>query len=289
MIRRKTMTATILSGKELATKKREQLKLEVERLKAEGVSPKLVIILVGNDPASISYIKGKQKASEETGVDFHLDHLPESTSEEELVKLIEHYNEKEDVDGILVQLPLPDHINEKTVIETISPEKDVDGFHPINVGRMLTGQEAFLPCTPAGIVEMIKAADIELAGKHVVVVGRSNIVGKPVGQLLLNENATVTYCHSKTGDLKKFTSEADVLIVAVGRANMITSEHIKDGAVVIDVGVNRLETGKLVGDVAFDEAINKASVITPVPGGVGPMTITMLVSNTVISANKRLS
>lgn len=283
------MAATIISGKELAFEKRQQLKMEVEHLKSQGVSPKLVIILVGNDPASLSYIKGKQKASEETGVDFHLEHLPEDTEEEQLLQLIEQYNSNEEVDGILVQLPLPKHINEKTVIERISPDKDVDGFHPINVGRMMTGQEAFLPCTPAGIVEMIKAAKIDLAGKHVVVIGRSNIVGKPVGQLLLNENATVTYCHSKTNDLKKFTSQADILIVAVGKANLIKSEYIKEGAVVIDVGVNRLDTGELVGDVDFNEAMHKASVITPVPGGVGPMTITMLVSNTVLSAKKRLS
>ncbi|WP_243290198.1 bifunctional methylenetetrahydrofolate dehydrogenase/methenyltetrahydrofolate cyclohydrolase FolD [Bacillus sp. FJAT-47783] len=283
------MTATIISGKELAFEKRQQLKAEVEKLKEQGVTPKLVIILVGDDPASLSYIKGKQKASEETGVAFHLEHLAEHTSQDELLQLIDRYNCDEEVDGILVQLPLPNHIEEKAVIERISPEKDVDGFHPINIGKMMIGQETFLPCTPAGIVEMIKSANIEIAGKHVVVVGRSNIVGKPVGQLLLNEHATVTYCHSRTNDIKKYTSDADILIVAVGKANMITNEHIKEGAAVIDVGVNRLENGKLAGDVDFEHAKSKASAITPVPGGVGPMTITMLVYNTVMSAKKRLS
>jgi len=283
------MTATIIDGKKLAYQKRMELKKEVESLKEKGIIPKLVIILVGNDPASISYIKGKKKASEETGVEFKLEHLEESTSEQELLQLIEKYNQDKEVDGILVQLPLPKHISEKAVIEKISPEKDVDGFHPINVGRMMTGQEAFLPCTPAGIVELIKSANIDLAGKHVVVVGRSNIVGKPVGQLLLNEHSTITYCHSKTKDLQSFTNQADILIVAVGKANFLSDEYIKKDAVVIDVGVNRLESGKLVGDVDFDKVKEKASYITPVPGGVGPMTITMLVYNTVLSAKKRLS
>jgi len=283
------MTATIIDGKKLAYQKRMELKKEVESLKEKGIIPKLVIILVGNDPASISYIKGKKKASEETGVEFKLEHLEESTSEQELLQLIEKYNQDKEVDGILVQLPLPNHISEKAVIEKISPEKDVDGFHPINVGRMMTGQEAFLPCTPAGIVELIKSANIDLSGKHVVVVGRSNIVGKPVGQLLLNEHSTITYCHSKTKDLQSFTNQADILIVAVGKANFLSDEYIKKDAVVIDVGVNRLESGKLVGDVDFDKVKEKASYITPVPGGVGPMTITMLVYNTVLSAKKRLS
>ncbi|RZI52898.1 bifunctional methylenetetrahydrofolate dehydrogenase/methenyltetrahydrofolate cyclohydrolase FolD [Aeribacillus pallidus] len=282
------MVATIIDGKELAKEMRSELKKEVEQLKEKGVTPGLAIILVGNNPASLSYIKGKQKASEEIGVSFKLEHLEESISQEELLEVIEKYNQDDRYDGILVQLPLPDHIDETAVIEKISPEKDVDGFHPINVGRMMTGQDAFLPCTPAGIVEMIKSANIEIAGKHVVVVGRSNIVGKPVGQLLLNENATVTYCHSKTKNLREHTIQGDILIVAVGRPYFIGADHIKEGAVVIDVGVNRLENGKLVGDVKFDEAKEKASAITPVPGGVGPMTITMLVYNTVKSAKKRV-
>ncbi|REJ25402.1 MAG: bifunctional methylenetetrahydrofolate dehydrogenase/methenyltetrahydrofolate cyclohydrolase FolD [Bacillaceae bacterium] len=282
------MVATIIDGKELAKEMRSELKKEVEQLKEKGVTPGLAIILVGNNPASLSYIKGKQKASEEIGVSFKLEHLEESISQEELLEVIEKYNQDDRYDGILVQLPLPDHIDETAVIEKISPEKDVDGFHPINVGRMMTGQDAFLPCTPAGIVEMIKSANIEIAGKHVVVVGRSNIVGKPVGQLLLNENATVTYCHSKTKNLREHTIQGDILIVAVGCPHFIGADHIKEGAVVIDVGVNRLENGKLVGDVKFDEAKEKASAITPVPGGVGPMTITMLVYNTVKSAKKRV-
>lgn len=282
------MTAAIISGKELAKEKRSELKKEVEQLQKKGITPGLVIILVGNNPASLSYIKGKQKASEETGVSFKLEHLDETVSQEQLLELIDHYNHDDRFDGILVQLPLPKHIDEKAVIEKISPEKDVDGFHPINIGRMMTGQDAFLPCTPAGIVEMIKSANIDIAGKHVVVVGRSNIVGKPVGQLLLNEHATVTYCHSKTKNLRDITTQADILIVAVGRPQLIGADDIKEGAVVIDVGVNRLENGKLVGDVNFAEAKEKASVITPVPGGVGPMTITMLVYNTIKSAKKRL-
>ncbi|MED4400879.1 bifunctional methylenetetrahydrofolate dehydrogenase/methenyltetrahydrofolate cyclohydrolase FolD [Metabacillus fastidiosus] len=282
------MTATIISGKELAKQKRLDLAKEVEQLKSEGVTPKLVVILVGDNPASVSYVTGKQKAAEEIGIEFTLENFPTTLSENGLLDVIEKYNNDDAVHGILVQLPLPDHINETAVIEKISPLKDVDGFHPINVGRMMTGQDCFLPCTPAGIVEMIKSVGIDLTGKNVVVVGRSNIVGKPVGQLLLNENATVTYCHSKTKDLQQFTKEADVLVAAVGIANFIKGEDIKPGAVVIDVGVNRLDTGKLCGDVDFEEAKSVASYLTPVPGGVGPMTITMLAHNTVQSAKNEL-
>ncbi|MGG3889199.1 bifunctional methylenetetrahydrofolate dehydrogenase/methenyltetrahydrofolate cyclohydrolase FolD [Metabacillus fastidiosus] len=282
------MTATIISGKELAKQKRLDLAKEVGQLKSEGVTPKLVVILVGDNPASVSYVTGKQKAAEEIGIEFTLENFPTTLSENGLLDVIEKYNNDDAVHGILVQLPLPDHINETAVIEKISPLKDVDGFHPINVGRMMTGQDCFLPCTPAGIVEMIKSVGIDLTGKNVVVVGRSNIVGKPVGQLLLNENATVTYCHSKTKDLQQFTKEADVLVAAVGIANFIKGEDIKPGAVVIDVGVNRLDTGKLCGDVDFEEAKSVASYLTPVPGGVGPMTITMLAHNTVQSAKNEL-
>ncbi|MED4530661.1 bifunctional methylenetetrahydrofolate dehydrogenase/methenyltetrahydrofolate cyclohydrolase FolD [Metabacillus fastidiosus] len=282
------MTATIISGKELAQQKRLDLAKDVEQLKSEGVTPKLVVILVGDNPASVSYVTGKQKAAEEIGIEFTLENFPTTLSENGLLDVIEKYNNDDAVHGILVQLPLPDHINETAVIEKISPLKDVDGFHPINVGRMMTGQDCFLPCTPAGIVEMIKSVGIDLTGKNVVVVGRSNIVGKPVGQLLLNENATVTYCHSKTKDLQQFTKEADVLVAAVGIANFIKGEDIKPGAVVIDVGVNRLDTGKLCGDVNFEEAKSVASYLTPVPGGVGPMTITMLAHNTVQSAKNEL-
>lgn len=280
------MTASIISGKELAQEKRRQLAEEVKGLKEQGITPGLTIILVGDNPASLSYIKGKQKASEEIGVAFKLEHFSEKMTEEELLNVIDTYNEDDSCHGILVQLPLPEHISEKAVIEKISPEKDVDGFHPLNVGQMMVGQDTFLPCTPAGIVEMIKSAGIEISGKHVVVVGRSNIVGKPAGILLLNEHATVTYCHSRTPNLKEMTRQADILIAAVGKANFITGDHLKDGAAVIDVGVNRLDTGKLCGDVVFEDAMNKASHITPVPGGVGPMTITMLAHNVVKSAKK---
>ncbi|WLR43883.1 bifunctional methylenetetrahydrofolate dehydrogenase/methenyltetrahydrofolate cyclohydrolase FolD [Bacillus carboniphilus] len=281
------MSATIISGKDVAKDKRTQLKKKVEEIRSQGVVPKLIIILVGNDPASLSYIKGKKKAAEETGVDFTLEHLDEGTTEATLLQLIDRYNNDNMVDGILVQLPLPAHIDETKVIEKISPEKDVDGFHPINIGRMMTQQDCFLPCTPAGILELIKTSDINISGKNAVIIGRSNIVGKPVGQMLLNEHATVTYCHSRTKNIEEFTKQADIVVVAVGIANFLPGNAIKEGAIVIDVGVNRLESGKLCGDVHFEEASEHAGHITPVPGGVGPMTITMLISNTVKAAEKR--
>ncbi|SDY56571.1 methylenetetrahydrofolate dehydrogenase (NADP+) / methenyltetrahydrofolate cyclohydrolase [Evansella caseinilytica] len=282
------MSAIIISGKELAKEKREQMKGKVKQLGGKGVVPGLAVILVGSDPASQSYVRSKQKACKEIGIHSELEELPETVSEKELLQKIHALNNAPHIHGILVQLPLPKHISEKAVIETIDPAKDVDGFHPINIGRMMTGQEAFLPCTPFGIVEMIKAQQIDIEGKHVVVVGRSNIVGKPVGQLLLNENATVTYCHSRTKNMKQHTKAADILVVAVGKAHFLNREYIKDGAVVIDVGVNRTEEGKLVGDVDFESAKETASHITPVPGGVGPMTITMLLHNTIISAERTL-
>ncbi|MDR9801021.1 bifunctional methylenetetrahydrofolate dehydrogenase/methenyltetrahydrofolate cyclohydrolase FolD [Bacillus paralicheniformis] len=282
------MTATIIDGKETAKEKRGQLAKEVEELKKQGVTPGLAVILIGDDPASLSYVRGKKKAAEAMGIRFQLDHFDASFSEQELLEVIDQYNQNNDFHGILVQLPLPDHISEQAVIERISPDKDVDGFHPLNVGKMLLGEDTFLPCTPAGIVELLKKTEIDLSGKEVVVVGRSNIVGKPVGQLLLNENATVTYCHSRTADITAHTKKADILIVAVGKANFIKADQMKEGAVVIDVGVNRLDNGKLVGDVEFEEAKEKASYITPVPGGVGPMTITMLAHNTVKSAKRTI-
>ncbi|MCY9264485.1 bifunctional methylenetetrahydrofolate dehydrogenase/methenyltetrahydrofolate cyclohydrolase FolD [Bacillus haynesii] len=282
------MTATIIDGKETAKEKRGQLAKEVEELKKQGVTPGLAVILIGDDPASLSYVRGKKKAAEAMGIRFQLDHFDASFSEQELLEVIDQYNQNDDFHGILVQLPLPDHISEQAVIERISPDKDVDGFHPLNVGKMLLGEDTFLPCTPAGIVELLKKTEIDLSGKEVVVVGRSNIVGKPVGQLLLNENATVTYCHSRTADITAHTKKADILIVAVGKANFIKADQMKEGAVVIDVGVNRLDNGKLVGDVDFEEAKEKASYITPVPGGVGPMTITMLTHNTVKSAKRTI-
>ncbi|WP_138415869.1 bifunctional methylenetetrahydrofolate dehydrogenase/methenyltetrahydrofolate cyclohydrolase FolD [Aquibacillus sediminis] len=280
------MTGEIIYGNELAANLREEMKQEVEQLKQKNITPSLTVILIGDDPASQSYVRGKQKASDKVGVDSELILLPESTTQQELVDRITKLNQDESVHGILVQLPLPNHIDEQVIIETIDPNKDVDGFHPVNIGRMMTGKDTFYPCTPYGIITMLKSKNIEIAGKHAVIVGRSNIVGKPVGQLLLNENATVTYCHSKTKDMKQYTRDADIVIVAVGKMHFITGDDIKDGAVVIDVGINRKEDGKLTGDVEFESAQQKASYITPVPKGVGPMTITMLLHNTIKSAKK---
>ncbi|MES5956646.1 bifunctional methylenetetrahydrofolate dehydrogenase/methenyltetrahydrofolate cyclohydrolase FolD [Bacillus fungorum] len=280
------MVAVIIKGNEVAEKKRTQLREEVVKLKEQGIVPGLAVILVGEDPASRSYVKGKEKGCEQVGIYSELIELPETITEERLLAEIDRLNGDDRINGILVQLPLPKHIEEKAIIERISPEKDVDGFHPISVGRMMTGQDTFLPCTPHGIVELVKETNLDISGKHVVVIGRSNIVGKPVGQLFLNENATVTYCHSKTQNMKELTKLADILIVAVGRPKMVTVDYIKEGAVVIDVGVNRLETGKLCGDVDFDNVLDVASYITPVPKGVGPMTITMLLHNTVESAKR---
>lgn len=281
------MTAELIAGKKLAQEKRDEMKKEIERLGKQGVVPGLAVIIVGNDPASRSYVRGKQKACKEVGIHSLLIEMPESTSESELLGKISELNIDDSIDGILVQLPLPAQIDEHIIIDAIAPEKDVDGFHPINVGKMMTGQPSLLPCTPHGIVEMVKSKQIEIEGKHVVVVGRSNIVGKPVGQLFLNENATVTYCHSRTKNLAEMTRQADILIVAVGKAHAIDGSYIKRGATVIDVGVNRLENGKLTGDVHFAEASEKAAYITPVPGGVGPMTITMLLYNTILAAKRR--
>ncbi|MGG3470920.1 bifunctional methylenetetrahydrofolate dehydrogenase/methenyltetrahydrofolate cyclohydrolase FolD [Neobacillus pocheonensis] len=283
------MTAEIINGKEIAAKKRLEIAEEVEKLKSKGVTPGLAVILVGNNDASRTYVKNKQKACEELGMNSLLIKMSEDVSEEELLSKIEELNGDPSIHGILVQLPIPKHIDEKRVIESISPLKDVDGFHPINIGRMMTGQNAFLPCTPYGILVLLEESGISIEGKHVVVVGRSNIVGKPVGQLLLNKNATVTYCHSKTKDLTKHTTQADILIAAVGIANFIKAEQVKEGAVVIDVGMNRNEEGKLCGDVAFNEVSEKAGYITPVPKGVGPMTITMLMYNTLKSASESIS
>jgi len=280
------MTAQIISGTELAKTIRAQLADEATALKANGIEPGLAVILVGDDPASHSYVKGKQKACAEIGIRSLLYKFPATVSEEELLAKIRELNADLTVHGILVQLPLPAHIREWSVIETIAPEKDVDGFHPVNVGKMMIGQPAFLPCTPHGVLVMVKSAGIDIAGKHVVVVGRSNIVGKPVGQLFLREHATITYAHSKTPDLAAITRQADILIVAVGKARLIGPEHVKPGAAVIDVGVNRLESGKLCGDVDFDAVKEVAGYITPVPGGVGPMTITMLLHNTMEAARQ---
>ncbi|MCF6094442.1 bifunctional methylenetetrahydrofolate dehydrogenase/methenyltetrahydrofolate cyclohydrolase FolD [Microaerobacter geothermalis] len=280
------MSGVIISGKVLAKEMRETMKSEVEELKKAGIIPGLTVILVGNNPASLSYVKAKRKACQEVGMYSELIHLPESTTQDELLGKISELNKNPKIHGILVQLPLPEHIEEKAVIAAISPYKDVDGFHPINVGNMVIGDSCFLPCTPHGIIKMIEKTGIEISGKHAVVIGRSNIVGKPVSLLLLQKNATVTICHSRTNHLKEITRRADILIAAVGRPKMITKEYVSPGAIVIDVGVNRIENGTLVGDVDFEEVRKIASYITPVPGGVGPMTITMLLSNTIKSAKQ---
>ncbi|RRN73112.1 bifunctional methylenetetrahydrofolate dehydrogenase/methenyltetrahydrofolate cyclohydrolase FolD [Peribacillus simplex] len=282
------MSAQIINGKEIAESVRQEMSKEVQQLREKNIVPGLAVILVGDNQASQTYVRNKQKACEDLGMHSVLIKKPAELSQEELIQSIDELNQDDSIHGILVQLPLPGHIQEKAIIEAISPEKDVDGFHPINIGRMMTGQDAFLPCTPYGVMVMLEYIDYDLEGKHVVIVGRSNIVGKPAGQMFLNANATVTYCHSKTKDLAYYTKQADVVVAAVGKRDTITSEHIKEGAVVIDVGMNRNEEGKLCGDVAFDEVKNKASFITPVPKGVGPMTITMLMKNTVKSAQKAL-
>ncbi|MBO0960803.1 bifunctional methylenetetrahydrofolate dehydrogenase/methenyltetrahydrofolate cyclohydrolase FolD [Neobacillus sp. MM2021_6] len=278
------MTAQIINGQEIAAKKRVEIAKKVDDLKSQGVTPGLAVILVGNNHASQTYVKSKEKACNELGMYSLLIKMEEEITERELLVKIEELNADPKIHGILVQLPLPKQIDERKVIEAISPLKDVDGFHPINIGRMMTGQNAFLPCTPYGIMVLLEETGISIPGKHVVVVGRSNIVGKPVGQLFLNQHATVTYCHSRTKDLEFHTKQADILISAVGIPNFINAEHVKDGAVVIDVGMNRNEAGKLCGDVSFEDVSEKAGYITPVPKGVGPMTITMLMYNTLKSA-----
>lgn len=281
------MTAKIISGKELAREFHKEIKAEVDRLTALSITPGLAVIIVGENPASLSYVKAKIKDCKEVGMHSCAIRLPVETTEAELLEHIKELNDDSTIHGILVQLPLPNHISEKPVIAAISPEKDVDGFHPINVGNMVIGDRCFLPCTPHGIIKMIQSTGNQIEGKHVVVVGRSNIVGKPVSLLLLQENATVTICHSKTKNLVEETRRADILVVAVGRANVIGKEHVAPGAIVIDVGVNRTESGKLVGDVSFDEVKEVAGYITPVPGGVGPMTRTMLLFNTLESAKRK--
>lgn len=282
------MSAEIINGLEVATNLRAEMKEKVAKLQNEGIHPHLTVILVGDDPASKSYVSGKEKAAKEIGISSEVIRMSAETTENELLEKISQLNDDENVHGILVQLPLPNHIDEDKVIEAINPRKDVDGFHPINVGKMMLGQETFLPCTPHGIIKLLEAKQIDLTGKHAVIIGRSNIVGKPMGQLLLNLNATVTYCHSRTTNIKEITNLADILIVAVGKAHFVDDTFVKEGAVVIDVGVNRIEDGSLTGDVDFNKVKEKASFITPVPKGVGPMTITMLMDNT-IKAAMRLS
>jgi len=279
--------AQVIDGKQTAADIREDIKRQTAKLIEErGIQPGLAVVLVGEDPASQVYVRNKEKACISVGMYSEVHRLPEATTQDELLALIAELAANRRIHGILVQLPLPKHIDEKAVIAAIPPEKDVDGFHPVSVGNMVIGDECFLPCTPAGIIELIKRTGIDLVGKHAVVVGRSNIVGKPVAMLLLQEHATVTICHSRTPDLAAITRQADVLVAAVGRAKMIRREHVKPGAVVIDVGVNRLPDGRLAGDVDYDDVLETASYITPVPGGVGPMTITMLLLNTLRSAER---
>lgn len=274
----------ILDGKKLSQKVKDALKQRVEELKKIGVNPGLAVIIVGDDSASRVYVNNKKKACEYIGIHSEEYALPAETTEEELLSLVAELNAKPSIHGILCQLPLPGHINEEKIINAIDPKKDVDAFHPVNVGKIMIGNYDFLPCTPAGVMELIDETGIDLTGKRCVVVGRSNIVGKPQAMLLLHRNATVTICHSKTENLKDVCREADVLVVAVGRAKMIDGSYIKEGAVVIDVGMDRDETGKLCGDVDFDSACTRASYITPVPGGVGPMTIATLMKNAVTAA-----
>ena len=281
------MSATIIDGRAIAQTIRDALREEVRELAVtRGVTPGLAVILVGADPASQVYVRMKDKACREAGINVQTSRLPAETTEAALLARIHALNADPAVHGILVQLPLPPHISEQRVIETISPDKDVDGFHPISVGQLVTGTPLFKPCTPWGVMELLKASGTAMNGKNAVVVGRSNIVGKPVALMLLAEHATVTICHSRTVNLQQVTAAADILVAAVGRPNMIRSAGIKPGAVVIDVGVNRLEDGSLCGDVHFAEARERASAITPVPGGVGPMTITMLLKNTVLGARR---
>ena len=277
------MSAVRMDGKMVSAKVRGSILEEVNGLKDKGVRPGLAVIIVGEDPASKVYVRNKERACEECGFYSEKYALPEETTQEELLGLIDELNHNPRIDGILCQLPVPKHINEQAIIDAISPEKDVDAFHPINVGKIMVGNFDFLPCTPAGVMQLLEEYDIDPNGKNCVVIGRSNIVGKPMAMLLLHKNGTVTICHSRTKNLKEVCAQADILVAAVGKADFVTADMVKEGAVVIDVGMNRKD-GKLCGDVAFDEVNEKASYLTPVPGGVGPMTITMLMKNTLESA-----
>ena len=278
--------ATIMDGKALSLKLKEQMKQRIAQLKQQGINPKLVVVLVGDNSASQVYVRNKHKSCGEVGIESEVITMPEQTTQQELLEVVERLNQDETVDGILVQLTLPKQIDEKTVLRSILPEKDVDGFHPVNVGLLSIGDECFAPATPSGIIAMFQEYGIDIAGKNCVVIGRSNIVGKPMAALLLKNNATVTICHSKTEDLASYTRRADVVIVATGRRHTLTAEMVKEGAVVVDVGMNRNEQGKLCGDVDYEEVKEKASFITPVPGGVGPMTITELLENTIQAAQR---
>ncbi|HFH7163503.1 TPA: bifunctional methylenetetrahydrofolate dehydrogenase/methenyltetrahydrofolate cyclohydrolase [Streptococcus agalactiae] len=280
----------LIDGKALSQKMQAELGRKVERLKEQhGIIPGLAVILVGDNPASQVYVRNKERSALEAGFKSETLRLSESISQEELIDLIHQYNEDKSIHGILVQLPLPQHINDKKIILAIDPKKDVDGFHPMNTGHLWSGRPMMVPCTPAGIMEMFREYHVDLEGKHAVIIGRSNIVGKPMAQLLLDKNATVTLTHSRTRNLSEVTKEADILIVAIGQGHFVTKDFVKEGAVVIDVGMNRDENGKLIGDVVFEQVAEVASMITPVPGGVGPMTITMLLEQTYQAALRSVS
>ncbi|HGC7111154.1 TPA: bifunctional methylenetetrahydrofolate dehydrogenase/methenyltetrahydrofolate cyclohydrolase [Streptococcus agalactiae] len=280
----------LIDGKALSQKMQAELGRKVERLKEQhGIIPGLAVILVGDNPASQVYVRNKERSALEAGFKSETLRLSESISQEELIDIIHQYNEDKSIHGILVQLPLPQHINDKKIILAIDPKKDVDGFHPMNTGHLWSGRPMMVPCTPAGIMEMFREYHVDLEGKHAVIIGRSNIVGKPMAQLLLDKNATVTLTHSRTRNLSEVTKEADILIVAIGQGHFVTKDFVKEGAVVIDVGMNRDENGKLIGDVVFEQVAEVASMITPVPGGVGPMTITMLLEQTYQAALRSVS
>lgn len=275
------MEAKIIDGKAMAAGIRQELKVRLEKLKDEaGITPGLAVILVGDDPASHTYVNNKEKACNEVGIDSYIYRLPTDTSQEEVLTLVQKLNADSQIDGILVQLPLPKHLDENLILGAVDARKDVDGTHVVTAGKLMRGEKCFKPCTPKGIIRMIKSTGVEIQGKHAVVVGRSNIVGKPVATLLLGENATVTICHSKTENLKEICESADILVAAIGKPGFITGDFIKEGAVVIDVGTTKVD-GVFKGDVVFEEAVKKAAFISPVPGGVGPMTIAMLMENTV--------
>lgn len=280
------MSAQIIEGKKISDLIREEMITETAALKEKGITPGLAVVLVGEDPASKVYVGSKEKACLQLGFYSEVHRLSADTSEEQLLAVIDQLNNQETINGILVQLPLPKHINEKAVIDAIRVDKDVDGFHPESVGNLVIGDGSLLPCTPAGVIELIKRSGVDIAGKHAVVIGRSNIVGKPVAMLLLRENATVTICHSRTANMEELAKQADILVVAIGKAKAIDHRFIKPGAIVIDVGINRLPDGKLAGDVDFNDCLDTAGFITPVPGGVGPMTITLLMKNTITAAKR---
>lgn len=278
---------TLIDGKKLAKKIRENLKLQSEELKENGIAPKLAVILVGENPASMVYVKNKNKACKDVGIDFEEYRLSADITQKDLIELINKLNNKIDIHGILLQSPLPSQLNVTEAFNTIAPNKDVDGFNPVNMGKLALGQDTFVSCTPYGVMKLLEEYNVDLEGKKVTIIGRSNIVGKPLLQCCVNKSATVTMCHSKTKNLKEHTKDADIVIVAIGKPKFITADMIKEGAVVIDIGINRLEDGKIVGDVDFDNVEKKASFITPVPGGVGPMTIAMLMNNVIKAAEQQ--